>query len=78
MVDTLKAAIWCLGNSKNFEKVLLKTVNLGNDTDTISVITRTLVGAIYKLGSIPNKWFNKLVAKSLIDSKTDEFVKIIK
>lgn len=77
VVDTLKAVIWCLGNSNSFEGTVLKAVNLGDDTDTIGGITGTLAGIIYGLESIPNKWLSKLAAKSLIESKIDEFVKVI-
>ena len=56
---------------------MLKAVNLGDDTDTIGGITGTLAGIIYGLESIPNKWLSKLAAKSLIESKIDEFVKVI-
>ena len=77
VVDTLKAVIWCLGNSNSFEGTVLKAVNLGDDTDTIGGITGTLAGIIYGLESIPNKWLSKLAAKSLIESKIDEFIKVI-
>lgn len=77
VVDTLKAVIWCLGNSNSFEETVLKAVNLGDDTDTIGGITGTLAGIIYGLESIPNKWLSKLAAKSLIESKIDEFIKVI-
>ena len=39
VVYTLEAAIWCLVNSSSYEEVILKAVNLGDDTDTVAAIT---------------------------------------
>lgn len=75
VVDTLKAVIWCLGNSTSFEESLLKAVNLGGDTDTIGAITGTLAGALYKFDSIPEKWLSQLVCQFLIQEKIVDFVR---
>lgn len=74
VVDTLKAAVWSLGNSNNFEDLLLTAVNLGGDTDTIGAVAGSLGGALYSLEAIPQKWLNKLVSKELIEKQIEDFV----
>ena len=68
VVYTLEAAIWCLVNSSSYEEVILKAVNLGDDTDTVAAITGGLAGLYYGYGNIPEKWKSKLQKRDLIDS----------
>lgn len=75
VVDSLKAAIWCVGTTADFPSAVLQAVNLGEDTDTIGAITGTLAAAIYQLSGIPENWLNRLAAKSLIDEKINDFTK---
>ena len=74
VVDTLKAAIWSLGNSSDYKSAVLKAVNLGSDTDTVGAITGTLAGAMYGLESIPFEWIDTLASKEIIDKKINAFV----
>ena len=68
VVHTLEAAIWCLVNTSSYEEVILKAVNLGDDTDTIAAITGGLAGLYYGYNNIPDKWISKLQKKDWIDS----------
>ena len=77
VVDTLKACLWCLGTTKNFEEAVLKAVNLGEDTDTIGAITGSLAGAIYKLECIPERWIEKLANRSLLEEKCHQLLEYI-
>lgn len=67
VVDTLEASLWCLATTNNYKECVLKAVNLGNDTDTISAIAGGLAGIIYGLKGIPDMWIDSLVNKELID-----------
>lgn len=67
VVDTLEAAIWCVGTTQDFESAVLKAVNLGGDTDTVASITGSLAGMIYKMEGIPDKWLNQIVQKEKVD-----------
>lgn len=69
VVDTLKACIWCLGTTEDFERAVLEAVNLGGDTDTIGAITGSMAGALYGLKTIPQGWVEKIANKKLIDEK---------
>ncbi len=67
VLDTLEACLWCLSTTKNYQECVLKAVNLGGDTDTISAIAGGLAGIAYGIKNIPVKWINALVNKNLID-----------
>jgi len=60
VVDTLDAAVWCLGNSDNFKDCVLMAVNLGGDTDTISAVAGGLAGICYGQNAIPEKWVTQI------------------
>ena len=68
VVYTLEAAIWCLVNSSSYEEVILKAVNLGDDTDTVAAITGGLAGLYYGYDNIPDKWKSKLQKREWIES----------
>ena len=67
VVDTLEAAVWCLMNTKSYEKCVLTAVNLGGDTDTIAAIAGGLAGALYGYDAIPEKWLNTLIKRDYIE-----------
>lgn len=66
VVDTLEAAIWCFLNTDNYEKCVLKAVNLGEDTDTVAAIAGSIAGLYYGIESIPQKWIDFLPKKEWI------------
>jgi len=53
VIDTLRAAIWAIENSTNFEDAVLLAVNLGDDADTTAAVTGQIAGAIYGYSSLP-------------------------
>ena len=46
---------------------VLKSVNLGDDTDTVAAITGGLAGALYGYDAIPEKWCNTLIKSNKDD-----------
>lgn len=56
VVHSLEASIWCTLNSNSYEEAVLKSINLGEDTDTVGAITGSINGVIYGLPSIKNEW----------------------
>jgi len=68
VVDTLEASLWCLLTTKSYEECVLKAVNLGDDTDTVTAIAGGLAGALYGFDSIPAKWLNTLKRKDYIEN----------
>lgn len=68
VVDTLEAAVWSLINSTSYEEAVLKSVNLGDDTDTVGAITGGLAGLYYGYDAIPEEWINAIQRKDWIDN----------
>ena len=56
VVDTLEAVLWCLLNTDDYESCVMKTVNLGGDTDTIAALVGGLAGIHYGINAIPEKF----------------------
>ena len=67
VVDSLEAALWCVGTSRSYAEAVLKAVNLGGDTDTITALTGGLAGLQYGYNAIPVKWIDRLANKELIE-----------
>ena len=70
VIDTLEAAIWCILTTNNYKDAVLKSVNLGHDTDTTGAVTGGLAALIYGLDNIPNEWINMLARKDDIINLT--------
>jgi ADP-ribosylglycohydrolase len=62
-----KASIWCLLTTDNYSDAVLKSVNLGKDTDTTAAVTGGLAALLYGFDSIPNEWLNQLARKEDIE-----------
>ena len=78
VVDTLEASIWSNLNSSNYEEAVLKSINLGNDTDTIGAVTGSIAGIYYGYDNIPQKWRNNLNNKEYLDYVCNKFEQNLK
>ncbi len=67
VVHTLEASMWCLLNTDNYADAVLKSVNLGDDTDTTAAVTGGLAALIYGFDLIPNEWLDQLARKEDIE-----------
>lgn len=67
VLNSLNASLWAFYNSDSYRQTILKSVNLGKDTDTTACIAGALAGAFYGLDSIPKNWQEKLVKRDLLD-----------
>lgn len=68
VLDTERAALWCLANTSSYAECVLAAVNLGDDTDTTAAVAGGLAGIVYGMGGIPGKWLNALLGKATIDA----------
>lgn len=75
VVHSLEAALWCLFKENNFEKTVLRAVNLGSDTDTTAAIAGGLAGLLYGFDAIPQKWIDQLARKDDIFDLCDRLEK---
>lgn len=74
VVDSLEAAIWCVGTANSYKAAVLKAVNLGEDTDTIGAIAGSLAGLHFSFEEIPKEWVKTIVNRELLDSYIQRFV----
>ena len=68
VLDTERAALWCLANTSSFAECVLAAVNLGGDTDTTAAVAGGLAGIAYGMGGIPAEWLDALLGKATIDA----------
>jgi len=66
VVDTLRAALWCLLTTDSYSQCVLKAVNLGSDTDTVAAVAGGLAGILYGAEYIPEDWLKVLAKKEEI------------
>ena len=74
VVDTLEAALWCLLNTDNYKNLVLKAVNLGEDTDTVAAVAGGLAGIFYGVENIPSEWLEKLQNKDYLENISENFI----
>lgn len=65
--DTFNSVIYAFTTTSSYKECVLKAVNLGGDTDTITAIAGGLAGIKYGYESIPSEWINTLRGKDIID-----------
>ena len=73
VVHTLEASIWAVLNSNSFKEAVLKAINLGEDTDTVSAVTGSLAGMVYGKNNIPEDWLNQVKKIGLIKEEINKF-----
>ena len=77
VLDSLEASIWSLLTTNTYKEAVLKSVNLGADSDTTGTITGGIAGIHHGLESIPQQWITKLARTKDIISLIDKFNKSI-
>lgn len=69
VVESLEAALWCLHTTESFEAaVVLRAVNLGDDTDTTAAVAGQIAGALYGKSGIPGHWLERLARRDEIEN----------
>jgi len=69
VLDSLEAALWCVGSTSTFRDAVLKAANLTEDADTTAAITGQLAGALYGASAIPATWRRLLAWDDVIEEK---------
>ena len=78
VVSTLEATLWLFLNSNDYNTTILKSVNLGEDTDTVAACTGGILGIYYGIESIKDTWKQNLKKYDYIVNLCDKFDKTIK
>ena len=60
VIYTFEVVVHCLLTTDNYKDAVLKSVNLGGDTDTNAAICGGLAGIYYGYDSIPVDWLNEI------------------
>jgi ADP-ribosylglycohydrolase len=74
VIDTLESAVWAFMKFGSTREILLKTVNIGLDTDTTGMAAGGLAGICHGLDDVPSQWVDALVRRSDIERMIDTFV----
>lgn len=74
VVDTLEAAVWCFLNTECYRDCVLKAVNLGGDTDTVSAVAGGLAGLYYGYEDIPGKWLEMIPKREWLEELSGTFM----
>lgn len=67
VLDTERAALWCLASTSSYASCVLAAVNLGDDTDTTAAVAGGLAGIAYGMDAIPSGWLATLRGKDVIE-----------
>lgn len=73
VVSTLEATLWLFLNSNDYNTTILKAVNLGEDTDTVTACTGGLLGIYYGIDNIKETWKQTLKRYDYIIDLCDRF-----
>ena len=65
VIDTLESSLWSLYHGRNLKDVILKAVNLGDDTDTTGAVAGGLAGIVYNVNPF---LYRQLRGKDVIKS----------
>ena len=71
VVDTFKAAVWCLLENDDYASTVLAAVNLGGDTDTTAAVAGGLAGLFYQDDEnvgIPKRWIEGIENVDLVET----------
>ena len=81
VIDTLEASLWCCLNNSSYKEIVLKAINLGEDTDTTGAVAGGLAGLMFGVKNIPKKWLNVLARRDdiielceILNKKLDNFL----
>ena len=80
-MDTLEAALWALLTTNAYKDCVLKTTNLGLDTDSVSAVAGGLAGIYYGADAIPAEWIRVIARRDFIEElcrKTEDITRRIR
>ena len=75
VVDTLEAAVWCFLTTGSYRDCVLRAVNLGDDTDTVSAVAGGLAGLYYGMESIPQNWLELIPKREWMIQLTEKMLR---
>lgn len=73
VIDTIETVVYCLETTGSYRDAVLKSVNLGGDTDTNAAICGGLAGIYYGFDAIPVDWIESVPHLDKVLSLCEEF-----
>jgi rhodanese-related sulfurtransferase len=67
VLDCLEAVVWCCHQHEKTDEVLIRTVNLGGETDTMAAIGGGVMGVVNGLEGLRKEWLEVLHQRSKIE-----------
>ncbi|NBI31142.1 ADP-ribosylglycohydrolase family protein [Chengkuizengella marina] len=77
VVHTLQASIWSFLTTYDYKNAVLKSINLGGDTDTTGAVTGGIAGLYYGFKDIPTNWTEQIVKKEEILDLINRFYEVV-
>jgi len=77
-LKALSAGLWVYFNASDFETGILKVVHEGGDADSNACIAGSLLGAKYGFNSIPEKYIDGLINKTILENKFNAYIDNLK
>jgi ADP-ribosyl-[dinitrogen reductase] hydrolase len=74
VLDTIRAALWCLLHHSTLEETVVSAVSLGDDADTTGAVAGALAGAHYGAGAIPRRWLDLLQPRQELEMLADRLL----
>ena len=71
VIHSLEAALWAVGNARDFPEAVLLAANLGEDADTTAAIAGQLAGALWGASGIQKEWLDLLAWRDRITTLAD-------
>ena len=75
IVHSLEASLWSILTTNSYDDAIIKSINLGEDTDTIGAITGSIAGILYGYETFPNKWITKMQQINNLEEYCNKFEK---
>ncbi len=63
VIHCLESSLWCASRADSYRRGVLEAVNLGQDTDTTGAVTGGLLGLLYGIEGIPQRWIEALARR---------------
>ncbi len=73
VIHTLEASLWCFLKWDHYSDIVLKAVNLGEDTDTTGAVVGGWAGLYYGYEKIPSDWVIHLARERDINDLCERF-----
>lgn len=74
--EALGIALWCALSAKSLEHGIIMAVNHGGDSDSTGSIAGNLLGVMYGLEAIPQRWLSKLELYEVIARVGRELIEV--